>query len=41
MVKDFQDYPEGNHGVGCIWTWRRIGTPEGPVRRLVPFCLDY
>ncbi len=41
LTNDFQDYPEGYHGVGCVWSRRRVATRKGLVWAVVPFCLDY
>jgi hypothetical protein len=41
VVKDYQDYPVGFHGIGCVSSWRLVPTPTGPAWALVPFCVDY
>jgi hypothetical protein len=41
LVNDFQDYPDGHHGVGCVSSWRHVTTPKGPTWAVIPFCLDY
>jgi hypothetical protein len=41
LVNDFQDYPAGYHGMGCVWSWRPVVTPKGPTWAVIPFCLDY
>lgn len=41
LVNDFQDYPAGYHGVGCVWSWRPVTAGKGLRWAVVPFCLDY
>ena len=41
MVQNSQDYYDGYHGTGCIWTERVMPTPSGPMSVLVPICAYY
>ena len=41
MVDDFQTDPTEFHGVGCIASWRRVVTPEGPGWALARDCWSY
>jgi hypothetical protein len=41
MVTNLRLYPEGYHGVGCIWSRRLVATPRGWTRALLPDCVSY
>lgn len=41
LVGDFQDYPAGYHGVGCVWSRVLTATQKGLVWAMAPFCLRY
>jgi hypothetical protein len=41
LVTNLRLYPEGYHGVGCIWSPRVVATPRGRTRALVPDCVSY
>lgn len=41
LVTNRRLYPDGYHGVGCLWTRRVVATPHGPARILVPDCVSY
>jgi hypothetical protein len=41
VVTNRRLYPEGYHGVGCIWSRRVVETPRGRTRILVPDCVSY
>ena len=39
LVTNRRLYPEGYHGVGCVWSRRVVATPHGWTR--VPDCVSY
>jgi len=41
VVDNLRLYPEGYHGVGCIWSRRVVATPRGRIRVLIPDCVSY
>jgi hypothetical protein len=41
VVTDFRHDPEGFFGVGCVWAWRPVPTPNGPAWSLVQDCMRY
>jgi hypothetical protein len=41
MVTNLRLYPEGYHGVGCIWSRRVVATPRVRTRVLLPDCVSY
>jgi len=41
VVNNLRLYPEGYHGVGCVWSRRVVATPRGWTRVLVPDCVSY
>jgi len=41
VVEGLHHQLDDYHGTACIWTWRPVATPGGPVAALAPDCTWY